>query len=149
MARFPRWIALVVLGGLAVVAAGCGGFHTPYVTSCGYPYVFTLPDGHQVVSGDCPGLVLPKSPAVTVRRGQTFSVVISRDAGDGQKLVYPVPQPSGPSIEVVSKDQASGRVTYRAAQPGRVVLVAHHTRFCLGIDPKVGSCPALAVTVVG
>lgn len=147
MARFPHWIALVVLGVLAAGAAGCGGFHTPYVTNCGYPYVFTLPDGHQVVSGDCPGLVLPKPPAVAVRRGETFSVLIAHDQGDG--LVVPVPEPSGLSVEIVSEDQASGRVTYRAAEPGRVVLVAHHTRLCLGIDPKVGSCPALAVTVVG
>ena len=142
MARIGHWTAPVALG-LVGLVAGCGT-SAPRVTSCGIPYIFTLSTGRQVLSGDCAALILPRPPAVTVRRGDTFSVMIAHEQSGALDL--PVPQPDSPAVQLVSLEHA--RATYRAAQTGRALLVAYHTEFCLGIDPKVGNCPTLAVRVI-
>lgn len=137
MARSRSWITLVALAGLAALAAGCGGSGAPEVNMCGNPpHHFALSGGSQVVSGDCPGYPLPKPPAVTVRRGETFTMT----PGNSAIGVPPVPQPNGPAVVVVSLARTphdGTMATYRAAQPGRaLLLVPHYRQLCL--DPKLG-----------
>jgi hypothetical protein len=139
MARSARWIALVVLGGLAGLAAGCGT--TTRVNNCGPAYTFSF---HQFVSEGCGGVIPTKPPAVTVHRGETFSVQITSEQSGA--LDFPLPQPTGPAVQLLSLDH--GTATYRAVQTGRALLVAYHTQFCFRIDPKVGNCAALAVRVI-
>ena len=169
VARFSRWSALVSLVPLALLLGGCGRAAVQ-VTSCGFPYTFSLPGGRQVLSGACPGFLYPDAPAVTVRRGETFSVVITSDLGRGRSL--PVPRPNGPAVQILSRDNAT--VTYRAVQAGSASLIAHHTPFCIPLEPppvtgifraryfreraafnlalehqKPHTCPALVVRVIG
>jgi hypothetical protein len=82
---------------------------------------------------------------VTVHRGDTFSLLITHEVSGA--LDFPVPQPNSPAVQLLSLNHATA--TYRAVQAGRALLVAYHTEFCLGIDPKVGNCPVLAVRVTG
>lgn len=141
-----RRIALAALGGLAGLAAGCSSSsltRSVEVSACGSPYVFTLPSGHQILSGDCAGQIGTEPPTVTIHRGATFSVLITEDNG---ALGYPVPRPNRPAVKILSEHHAT--VRYRAVQAGRVLLVAHDT-LCLAMDPKPGNCPALAIRVTG
>lgn len=142
MARICYHAGLVGLGlaalGLAGLVAGCGST-APRDSSCGNPaYTFTLAGGRQVFAGDCPGYVFGPPSAVTVRRGETFTVT----PGDAaSSYLLPVPQPTGPAVVVVSTHRnphAGTRATYRAAQPGSVLLMVYHQTFCWPPMPQLG-----------
>ena len=60
-------------------------------------------------------------------------------------LDAPVPRPSTAAIAIVSR--AGATVSYRASSVGTTSLVAHHTRLCLGLDPRGGSCAVLKVRI--
>ena len=87
---------------------------------------FTFPNAGQSAVGDCAGLLWPTPTVETVRRGETFTMT----PGDPS---YPVPQPTGPAVVIVSTQRtahAGTRATYRAVQPGRVLLMIYHPTFC-------------------
>jgi hypothetical protein len=134
-----------VLRSSSIQAPSTGG------SSCGTPfYTFTLPGGRQVSNGDCPGYLYPKPPALTVRRGETFTVT----PGDAAMGVPPVPRPNGSAVVVLSLHRtphAGTRATYRAVAPGRSqLLVPEYRRFCSATEPKLGcSASALVVLVAG
>ena len=138
MARLAHWIALAVLSGLAALLAGCGA-SSPRVYSCGPPaYTFALPGGEQASSGDCPLCVSAPPPAVTIRRGQSFTMTPGDVASPDTP---PVPRPNGPEVVVLSlrrTPHAGTRATYRAVEPGRALLVVHQATFCLPPGPKLG-----------
>jgi hypothetical protein len=134
MPRLSRWAALVALGGVAWLVAGCGASGpSPDVSSCAFPYTFTLPGGRQLLSGDCFGYLFPRAPSVSVRRGETFSALIDVDTGGSGKPGYPVPRPSSPVVQILSQDHAT--VTYRAVAAGTAFLVAHETSYCVPVQP--------------
>lgn len=139
------------------VVAGCGASaqgpsaSAQGPSACGSPpYTLTLPNGPRVLSGSCSGLLPPKAPAVTVRRGETFTVM----TGDAMIGVPPVPRPSGPAVvvSVVRPRDHATMVIYRAVQSGHVVLVVpNYRQFCAAKGDRKLPCSAaaFAVQVVG
>ena len=147
MLRFSRWIALVPAIALAGPIVGCGTA-AQGVSNCGPPvYTFTLADGKDVSNGDCAGYLLSKPPAVTVRRGETFTLTPGNSAGVG---VPPVPRPNGREVVVVSlrrTPHAGTMATYRAVTLGRaLLLVPNHRELCQNRTGPIG-CPAAALAV--
>jgi hypothetical protein len=118
---------------------------SPLPSSCAVPYTFTAA-GKTIPSGSCAGLIGFRPPRLVVRRGQRFSVRIVHEQ-DG-RLDFPVPRPANTARVRVLRRHGS-RVTYRARSRGRTPLLSRHTRFCHGIDPRLGTCTALKVRVVG
>jgi hypothetical protein len=137
--------ALRLLFGLLVLStmAGCGSSTRtlPRVTTCGTPYTFSAPGHAAIESGSCAGLISPTS--LTIRRAQRLSVEITREQNG--RLDFPIPTPTTAAITILSRSGAS--VTYQAVSTGTDRLVAHHTQFCAGLDPRIGSCPALVVHI--
>jgi hypothetical protein len=124
---------------------GCGSSSTRALTatSCGVPYTFSVPGHAAIETGSCAGLLSSTALSLTVRRGQRFSVQIMHEQ-DG-RLIFPIPTPTTFAIRIASQHGAS--VTYQAVATGTAVLLARHTPFCSASDPKMGSCPVLAVHV--
>ncbi len=144
-----RWttacVAFVALV-LGACAGGASGEGIPPVTTCAIPYTFSLPQHRSLRSGSCAGLLPPAPPPrATVRRGQTFSVRIMH--GQNGRLDFPIPRPAAGSVGIVRRVGAT--IIYRGATRGVALLFARHTRFCAGIDPRIGSCAVLKVIVVG
>lgn len=133
------------LGLLALITlAGCGsssGQTSWKPTTCGTPYTFTGPGHRTIQSGSCAGLISPTS--LTIRRGQRLTAEVTHEQ-DG-RLDFPVPTPTTAAIKILSRSAASA--TYQAELTGTARLVAHHTQFCAGLDPRVGDCTALVVRV--
>jgi hypothetical protein len=136
--------ALRLLVGAFVLGpmAGCGSSTlTSRVTTCGPPYNFAAPGHAAIESGSCAGLISPTS--LTIRRGQRLSVEIMHEQNG--RLDFPTPTPSNAAIKILSRSGAS--VTYQAVLTGTTRLVAHHTRFCAALDPRIGNCTALTVRI--
>lgn len=125
-----------------VLITACGGSS---VSNCGVPYRFSLPDGSHVLSGDCAGLLLRRTPSVTMRTGEIFSVQIGHEQSGA--LDFPVPRPSTRAVEVLSRENTT--VQYRAARAGRALLGVAGSKYCLDMGRKGDGCAALAVRVLG
>jgi hypothetical protein len=131
---------------LGLVAAGCGGAATSAsltATTCGTPYRFRLND-KTALSGSCAAMLPPKPIRVTVRLGEQFSVEILHEQ-DG-RLDFPVPRPAGIAVGLVKHTGATA--SYVGRSVGTSELMARHTRFCVGTDPAIGTCPVLKVRVI-
>ena len=136
-----------LIGLAATFAAGCGSSNHAAdrlkATTCGTPYTFSFSSHSPVISGSCAGLLPRVPPAVMIHLGERFSVLITSNM-DGT-LAFPVPAPNASAIEIISRSGAT--VAYRGSSVGTASLVAHHTRFCEALDPRVGSCAVLKVRV--
>jgi hypothetical protein len=75
--------------------------------------------------------------------GQRFQIAIGHEANG--KLDFPVPEPNGPELHVLSRDDAT--VTYLANESGTTRLIAHRTIYCARPGPKIKSCPVAVVHV--
>ncbi len=139
----------------AAALAGCGGSlkaaSTPTgsesspvnATTCGTPYTFTV-DGRKVPAGSCAGLLPRRPPAVTVDRGDRFSLKISGTAnGTRVTRAFPVPKPTGTAV-VISEEHGL-EIHYQAKTIRRSQLVVR-SEFC-PTDPKVSTCSVLRVVV--
>ncbi len=138
-------VALVAAAVLGASAALASGQNIPPVTTCGIPYTFTFAHHTPVSSGSCAGLLPLRPPRVVLRRGQTFYVRIEHEQNG--RLDFPVPTPTNGAVKRLRTSGAT--VAYLAASRGSALLVARHTHFCSGIDPRIGSCSALRVVVAG
>lgn len=138
MGCLSRWLALVVVGGFCVLAAGCGT-RVARVSSCGNPaYTFTLPGGRRVSAGDCAGYLSGLPQVVRMRPGETFTL---RTGDAAIPVGPPVPLPNAPAVRIISIHRTPHRgatATYRAIQPGRAMLVVRHETFCLPGPPHLG-----------
>jgi hypothetical protein len=79
-----------------------------------------------------------------IRGGERFSIRISSE--ENGTLDFPVPTPVGTAVRFVGRRQTIAE--YVAQSLGRARLLARHTRFCLGIDPEIGSCTTFIVDVI-
>lgn len=144
-----RWLtassAVVAALMLGSPSGAASGQSIPSVTTCGIPYTFTFQHRAPLPSGSCAGLLPRTPPRAVVQRRQTFYVRIEHEQ-NGQ-LDFPIPTPTNGAVRRLRR--AGATVTYFAAERGGVSLVARHTEFCAGIDPRIGSCSALKVLVVG
>ncbi|MFL5863682.1 MAG: hypothetical protein ACJ780_23405 [Solirubrobacteraceae bacterium] len=134
----------ILFGLLALgTAVGCGtnSQTTSSTTTCGVPYIFSVPGHPAIKSGSCAGLIT--STSVTVRRGQRLFVEITHE--ENGRLDFPVPTPTTAAIKILSRSGAS--ISYRAVSTGTTSLIAHHTQFCAALDPRRGSCRALTVHI--
>lgn len=112
------------------------------VSTCAFPY--TLQAGQIArVLGSCAGMLGGPDLSLTMAVGTVFYVRIVKEP-DGNPA-FPIPQPSNGGVRLLARRGAVAQ--YRAAAPGVVDLVAHDTPFCVGIDPKIGSCPVAHLTV--
>lgn len=145
-------LLVLLLAGCGAGAGSPGGPPTPAqththtlvgATTCGTPYTFEA-DGTTVSSGSCAGLISATPPRLTVRRGERFSVEITHEQNG--RLDFPVPQPTSGAVSLVGRH--GPRANYVGHALGTARLVAHRTRFCENIDPRIGNCAALAVRVV-
>ena len=94
--------------------------------------------------GTCDGR-LPKglSEPLGMALGTVFYVRVGHEM-DGS-LDYPVPAPGSDVLKLTARKGSI--VQYHAIHPGATSLIAHGTTYCVGIDPRRGSCPILEVRV--
>lgn len=127
----------------AFVLVGCGtANHLPTANACGYAYSFQA-GGKTTPSASCAGMIPSAPTKVTVSRGERFSIQIAHEQGGA--LDEPVPLPANQAVKLLSRHGAV--IAYRAEAVGSVALVAHHARYCIGIDPRIGSCAAYRVHI--
>jgi hypothetical protein len=112
-------------------------------SSCGVAYTLQH-DGSTIQSGSCAGMIPPTPEKITVRRAHQFSITVEHE--ESGALDQPIPLPANTAVKVISR--RGPVIRYTAQTLGTVYLVSHHARYCIGTDPKIGSCAAFQIHVV-
>jgi hypothetical protein len=131
---------VLVVALCSLCAAGCGSIESGG-SNCGPPYTVHVND--QTLLNSCAGVIPARPIRFSISVGGRFEIEIGHE--ESGALDFPVPEPAGTGIRRLSRQGAS--VTYEARSRGTSRLIAHHTVFCIGADPRIGSCTVAVIRI--